>query len=127
MITRPPLAWRPVGLVAAGIAALLLATIDRYDYHRDELYFRLLGNHPAWGYVDQPPATPLLARGAIAVFGDSLWAIRVPGLLCILGAVFLAALVAREFGGDAGAQALAALGLATTFPLVGGHLLTTAT
>jgi hypothetical protein len=123
----PAFAWRPVSLVAVAITAVLVATITRYGYHRDELYFRLLGEHPAWGYVDQPPATPLIARGAIEVFGDSVWALRVPALLCVVGTAFLAALIAREFGGGTGAQTLAAAGAAAGFPLVVGHILLTAT
>jgi len=124
---RPPLAWRVVGPVAAGLAALLLATINGYGYHRDELYFRLLGQHPAWGYVDQPPATPLLARAAIEVFGDTVWAIRLPAVLCVVGAALLNALIARELGGGPAAQGLAAAGMVATFPLIAGHLLLTAT
>jgi hypothetical protein len=115
-----------VSLVALAVAALLAATITRYGYHRDELYFRLLGEHPAWGYVDQPPATPLIARAAIEVFGDHVWALRVPALLCVVGTAFLAALIAREFGGSAGPQTLAAAGVASAFPLVVGHVLLTA-
>lgn len=123
---RPAFAWRPVGLVALTMVAALVATITRYGYHRDELYFRLLGQHPSWGYVDQPPATPLIARAAIEIFGDTVWAMRVPALLCGVGAVFLAALVAREFDGSAGAQTLAAAGMLSAFPLVVGHILLTA-
>jgi hypothetical protein len=123
----PPVAWAPLGAVLAAFAAVLVATIDRYDYHRDELYFRMLGQHPAWGYIDQPPATPLLARLAIEAFGDRLWAIRLPALLCILAATVLTALITRELGGGRLAQILAGLGLVSVFPLIAGHLLLTAT
>jgi hypothetical protein len=122
-----PLAWRPVALVAGSVAALLAVTMTRYGYHRDELYFRLLGEHPAWGYVDQPPATPLIARAAIETVGDHVWAIRTPALLCVVATAFLAALVAREFGGGVGAQTLAATGVVSPFPLIVGHILLTAT
>jgi 4-amino-4-deoxy-L-arabinose transferase-like glycosyltransferase len=127
MIARPAFAWRPVTLIAGLVTVLLLATSNRYDYHRDELYFRILGRHLQWGYVDQPPLTPLLNRLSILVFGDSLWAVRVPFALVIGGLAVLLALLAREVGGGRVAQVLAAGGAAGTFPLVGGHVETTAT
>jgi 4-amino-4-deoxy-L-arabinose transferase-like glycosyltransferase len=121
------MAWGPVGAVAGLLAALLVATSGGYGYHRDELYFRLLGEHPAWGYVDQPPATPMLARLATELFGDHLWALRLPGALAVAGAAVLTALLARDLGGGRGAQLLATAGAAGAFPLVSGHLLLTAT
>jgi hypothetical protein len=124
--TRPPIAWLPVGAAAAAAAAVLLATNNRYDYHRDELYFRML--RPAWGYVDQPPLTPLLARAATAVFGDTVWAMRLPATLCVVAAVVLTALITRELGGGRGAQALCAWGYAfAAVPLLFGHVMLTAT
>jgi 4-amino-4-deoxy-L-arabinose transferase-like glycosyltransferase len=120
-------AWRPVGVVAVLVTALLLATSNGYGYHRDEMYFRILGRHLQWGYVDQPPFTPLMNRLAVLVFGDSLWAIRVPFALMIGGMAVLLGLLAREAGGGRAAQTLAACGAAGTFALVGGHVETTAT
>ena len=120
------MAWKPVGAVALAVAALLVATINQYGYHRDELYFRVLAGHPAWGYVDQPPLTPMLAKLGIAVFGDHLWSIRVWSILCAVAAVLLVAALAGEFGGGTGAQLLAAVGSVSSLVLVGGHLLSTA-
>src|SRR5688500_11256811 len=91
-------------------SVLLAATASRYDYHRDELYFRMLD--PAWGYVDQPPLTPLLARTATAVLGDTVWALRVPAIVAVAIAVLLTALATRELGGGTAAQGLAAWGFA---------------
>ena len=125
-IERPPLAWLPVGAVAGTLILLLLVTANGYDYHRDELYFRMLGMHPAWGYVDQPPLTPMLVRLSIEIFGDTVWAIRVPGALMIGAAAVLAAYIAREVGGRWIAQTIAALGLAAGFPLIAGHVALTA-
>ena len=124
---RPRFAWPGVGLVVLADAALLLSTVNRYGYHRDELYFRVLAAHPAWGYVDQPPLTPMIARAGMAVMGDTLWALRVPAMLSALAAVVLAALLARELGGAAAAQLLAAVGVSSTFLLIAGHVLLTAT
>jgi hypothetical protein len=122
---RSPIAWLPVGAALAAGALALATTATRYGYHRDELYFRML--EPAWGYVDQPPLTPLLARIATAVLGDSVGALRVPAIACLLGAVLLTVLTARELGGGRGAQALCAWGLVFAgLPLAFGHTLLTA-
>ena len=58
-----PYAWRPVGVVALGLFALLMAVAGRYGYHRDELYFLAAGRHLDWGDVDQPPLTPCSPEG----------------------------------------------------------------
>ncbi|WP_239164614.1 glycosyltransferase family 39 protein [Actinoplanes palleronii] len=125
-VGRRPMAWWPVGLIASAATLLLLITAGRYDYHRDELYFRLLGAHPAWGYVDQPPFTPLLDRLAIELLGDHLWAIRLPGAVMLGLAALLAAAIAREAGGGAGAQSVAASVVFGTFPLTAAHVGSTA-
>ena len=77
----PPVAWLPVASAIVIVAGVLAATASRYGYHRDELYFLMLG--PAWGYVDQPPLTPLLARGASALFGDTPAGMRIPAVICV--------------------------------------------
>jgi 4-amino-4-deoxy-L-arabinose transferase-like glycosyltransferase len=122
----PRFAWRPVAAVALAAVVLLTATIDRYGYHRDELYFRMLAGHPAWGYVDQPPLTPMVAKLSTALFGDHLWSIRILPMLTTVATVALAALLARELGGGTAAQTLAAIGSCGSLVLVAGHLLSTA-
>ncbi|MCP2264940.1 glycosyltransferase family 39 protein [Promicromonospora thailandica] len=122
---RPAVAWGPVGAAVLVLAVLLTATSTRYGYHRDELYFRMLD--PAWGYVDQPPLTPWIARTGTDLFGDTLLVMRVPATLAHVAAVVVVALVARELGGRAGAQALAAWGYGTAaIPLAFGHTFLTA-
>ncbi len=120
---QPILAWRPVLLAASAQAAVLSALSERYGYHRDELYFRML--HPGWGYLDQPPLTPLLAR-LTRVLADDEWALRIPATLAAAASVLLVAAITREVGGDRGAQTLAAWAYAfAALPLTFGHLLLT--
>lgn len=122
----PAYAWRPVGALAGAVVLVLLALSGRYGYHRDELYFRALADQPAWGYVDQPPFTPLLARWSTDLLGDGLWALRAPAALLLAALVLLLALLAREVGGGRTAQLLAATGALGATPLISGHLLLTA-
>ena len=119
-----PVAWGPVIVATLTLVALLSLLSNRYGYHRDELYFRMLP--PSWGYVDQPPFTPLLAR-ATTLLADHVWALRLPATLCAGASVIIIVLVTREVGGDRLAQILAAWGYAfATFTLTFGHVLLTA-
>jgi Dolichyl-phosphate-mannose-protein mannosyltransferase len=121
----PVFAGRLALPVLAAVVALTIAS-PGYGYHRDELYFRMLP--VAWGYEDQPPLTPWLAHAAITVFGDHLWAERLPATLCFALAIVVAALTTREFGGGRTAQTLSAWAFAfAAVPLAFGHVLITAT
>ena len=74
-------ASRRIGFVLAGLTTLVHAVFaGRYDLFRDELYFIVCGQHPAFGYVDQPPLVPLLAAGLYALGGDA-WTVRLPVVL----------------------------------------------
>jgi len=68
------MAWLAVLPAALLQAAVLTAGSWGYGYHRDELYYRMLP--PAWGYVDQPFLTPLLAKVSIRLFGDTVFGLR---------------------------------------------------
>jgi hypothetical protein len=102
-----------------------LACAGRYGFFRDELYFIACGARPAWGYVDQPPLTPLLAHGIDRLVGGSLLGFR---LLPALGAGLLALVtgrLARQLGAGAFGEALAALAVSIgPVFLVTSHLFT---
>jgi 4-amino-4-deoxy-L-arabinose transferase-like glycosyltransferase len=124
----PRVAWRPLALLSGGLAALLLIVSPRYGPHRDELYFATAGQHLAWGYVDQPSFTPLIARLVTEVFGDALVGWRLPSALAAGAVVLLTGLLARRMGGDRAAQLLAGAAMAVSaILLILGHLLSTAT
>ncbi|MEU4220328.1 glycosyltransferase family 39 protein [Actinoplanes sp. NPDC026623] len=121
-----PVAWLPLGIVASATAVLLAAFGGRYGYHRDELYYVVAGRHLAWGYDDQPPLVPALARLTDQLSGGSLVALRLPTALVVAVTVLLVGLLARELGGGRGAQLLAAaLWASSGVVLVSGHLLST--
>ena len=123
-----PYAWRPVGVVALGLFALLMSLASRYGYHRDELYFLAAGRHLGWGYVDQPPLTPLLSRGMAALVGDSLTGARILPALMAAATVLVSALISRELGGARAEQLLTAGATAiSAMVLISGHWLSTTT
>jgi 4-amino-4-deoxy-L-arabinose transferase-like glycosyltransferase len=128
LVRRPELAWRPVLAVALGVLTLLLVVANRYGFHRDELYFLEAGQHLAFGYVDQPPLTPALARLQMALFGSSPWSVRVVPAATVGVVAFLAALLARELGGGRRPQIWSAVAISGAgFVLAVGHLLSTST
>lgn len=124
----PPVAWRPLTVLVGTQVAVLVALAGRYGFHRDELYFLACGRRLAWGYPDQPPLTPALARLADLVAPGSLVALRLPAVLAAAAVTLLAGLLAREFGGGRTAQLLTALTVGSApFVLVSGHGLFTST
>jgi hypothetical protein len=118
MFARPALSSRPhfdesgMPLIwAIAMVKLILHTYfnSRYGYFRDEFNYLSSGQHPGWGYVDQPPLIPLLAEGSRWMLGESLRAVRfLPALASSLLLVQTAA-IAREFGARRFALLLAAI------------------
>ncbi|MFD6449526.1 ArnT family glycosyltransferase [Nocardia sp. NPDC060220] len=103
--------------VVFGIVATLSAT--RYGYYYDELYFIAAGKHPSFGYADQGPLVPLLARSMDWLFPGSFIALRIPAVAASLAVVVLSAVIARELGGARGAQSLTAIACATSAFVLG--------
>jgi hypothetical protein len=106
--------WRrspggPLLAIVAVKVGLTLLTDNRYGYHRDELYYAVAAHRLAFGYVDFPPVTPLMARFAQALFGASLLGLRTPALAAGVGVVLLTAAMAKQLGGTPRAQWLGAL------------------
>lgn len=114
----PAIAWT----AAAMVVGVLLVFAGAYGFHRDEMYFILAGRHPAFGYVDQPPLTPVLSAGAAWLLGVSPLAIRILPALAAGAMVILTADIARRLGASRTGQALAAVVVALSGVLGAGHL-----
>ncbi len=111
---------RPVGratVILLGLAALtiliaLVATNDSYGYNGDEFYYLACSEHLAWGYVDHPPLSVAFLALIRAIFGDAVWAMRLPPILATAGTIVLSGLMARRLGAGTFGQSLAALATA---------------
>jgi hypothetical protein len=99
-------------IAAFSAAALLihLLTNRSYGYFRDELYFIACARHLDWGYVDMAPLAALLLRIELALFGESLAALRLFPAIAGALTVALTGALARELGGRVWAVALACIG-----------------
>lgn len=111
--------------VAGLMFVALMAVAGAYGFHGDEMYYVVAGQHPALGYVDQPPLTPLLSALSVALLGVSPTAVRVLPALEMALVVVVIALMARDLGGSRRAQILAAVTAAISGYLGAGHLDTT--
>lgn len=100
-------------ILAAGLVAfkviLHLATVNGYGIFRDEYYYWACGQRLAWGYVDQPPMTPLLVRIGCGLFGDSALGIRFFAIVAGGLLVWMAMRLARDLGAGLWGQAIAGL------------------
>ena len=96
MPRRSTLAVPLVAAAAAWLLYLVPGVVGWFGVFIDELYYVSCANRPAWGYVDHPPLAPFLLRGSLAIFGDSLLALRVPaatfGALVVFGTTVATAL-----------------------------------
>jgi hypothetical protein len=109
----------PLLVIAVMKFAVHLATNGVYGFQRDEMYYIISGEHPALGYVDYPPVTPMLAWLNTSIFGISPWTFRLFPALAGAGVVFLAGMCAREMGASRGITILASL-VALMSPLLLG-------
>ncbi|MGH3493697.1 MAG: glycosyltransferase family 39 protein, partial [Sciscionella sp.] len=115
----------PLLVIAGLMLAIHLATNGNYGFHTDELYYIISGQHPAFGYVDYPPVTPLLARLNTSIFGISPWTLRLFPALAAAAVVFLAGVCVREMGGGRRAAILASVVALMTPLLLGTWLFQT--
>lgn len=102
---------RSVYAIALAALAAHLATLSRYGFYRDELYFIACFKRMAWGFVDQPPLVPLIAGLSPSVHGG-LFATRVFAALAAALTILCAAAVARQLGAGTFGQIVTAIATA---------------
>ena len=105
--------------------AIYMIAAPKYGYFRDELYYLACGEHPAWGYMDQPPLIGWIAWLLEHTIGVSLYALRLLPMLANVACIFVTALLTRKLGGGRWAMFLAALAiLVAPIYLTFSHLFT---
>ena len=97
--------------VALVRVAIYLVAAPNYGYFRDEMYYLACGEHPAWGYMDQPPLIAWIAWLLQHTIGVSLYALRLLPMLADAATIVLIALLTRKLGGGRWAMFLASLAL----------------
>jgi len=111
--SRPAIAVRV--LAAALVLDLALhvitAVITPYGFQRDEFLYFAMGAHLHLWSMDFPPAMAILSQLMRATTGLGLVPVRILPGIASAGLVVFAVLFARELGGRAYAQALAALSI----------------
>lgn len=98
-----------IAVVALVRVLLYLVAAPHYGYFRDEMYYLACGEHPAWGYIDQPPLIAWMAWLLEHSIGTSLHALRLLPMLAGVGTIVLTGLLARKLGGGRWAMFLASL------------------
>ena len=96
-------------LIALLQFALHLWTNAHDNIFRDEMYYLVAAQHPAFSYVEYPPFVALVAGLSRAVLGDSVLAIRLLPAIAGVIIILLTASMAATLGGGVLAQVLAAL------------------
>lgn len=106
-----PIAWSWIACLLAAKLILHFFTNGNYSYHRDELLYLALGNHPDFGHWSTGPLLGWISWFTQHTIGDSPFAIRFIPTLLGCGLMILAAAMARDLGGGKWAQFLAALSI----------------
>jgi 4-amino-4-deoxy-L-arabinose transferase-like glycosyltransferase len=100
--------------LVAGAFVWLTGITGAYGWFADELYFLACAKRLAFGYVDQPPLAPAALALLEAIGADALWLVRLVPAVTFAATVLVTARIARQLGGDATAQTIAAVLLATS-------------
>lgn len=108
---RKAIAWPQLGLLLLAKFILHFSTNGNYSYHRDELLYLELGNHPAFGHWSNGPLIGWISWFVQHTIGDSPFMIRFLPMLLGSGLMILAVWMARDMGGGKWAQFIAGLSI----------------
>jgi hypothetical protein len=87
---------------------------NRLECHRDELFYYIFGDHPAFGYASTQPLIGFFSFLLIHTFGYSIFIIKLLPALTGGITVWLVAEITKDLGGKTYAQVLAAVAFIVT-------------
>ncbi len=88
---------------------LLIIFSGNYGLFRDEYYYVEISKHLDWGYVDMQPLSALFLALSRAIFGDTIFGIKIFSYLSGSAIVYVSGLIAREMKGGKFAQIFTAV------------------
>jgi 4-amino-4-deoxy-L-arabinose transferase-like glycosyltransferase len=111
-LEKQPLSFN-VKVILLALLSIVLHLVFNHnlEYHRDELLYFSLGQHPDFGFATVPPLIGWIAWIMQNIFGYSLFAVRLFPALVSGIMVLVVADLAREFGGKRFAMMLAGTGM----------------
>jgi len=109
--------WVVIVIFAIIKLAIHLITNTNYGLQRDAYLYYSLGQNLAWGYVSAPPFIAVLARISTAIFGNTVFALRLfPALIGSLSVIIIGKIIIELKGEELAAIiALTAFTLTTSF------------
>src|SRR6185503_10254911 len=92
------LSWQSLRAVALLLLAVKLALLVLAHPFMDETYYFMWGQHPALSYFDHPSLVGWAEGVSGALFGWTIFGLRLPVLLTLIGDIFLLDLLSRHRG-----------------------------
>jgi len=91
---------------------------DTLEYHRDELLYLALGEHPAFGYASVPPMVGWVAFLLNNLTGYSLFVVKLTSATIGGAVVYLTGRIAQELGGNTYSSLIGMIGVITASVLL---------
>lgn len=96
---------------------------QNYGFHRDELLHLSVGTNLQWGYYEFPPFIALVAKVSLAIFGNSLFGMRLFATLAGLLIMLILNRIILELGGKSKAIILGNVTFLAFLAFFRNHLL----